>query len=378
MGINSTLKREGIEIINPLSTLEINKIASKIAEKLCSTFPEHNLNQSDLFISISRLNMYIAKMPNDMAVAKYFYKNNSIYFSENMDFDDLNTLAIHECIHFLQAIKDKRGKVTKLGLYNLQGKTSGMALNEAAVQYMASKANKTETDTVRYYNMNLTTESPDYYPLETAIIRQLAYFTGTYPLFHSVLYSNDVFKNTFIAKSNAKAYNIIESNLDLLMHYQEELVISINNLDYYSENDASLNKLKNLSNRIEALKSIILKLTLEIQNTIIDNCFNKEFQYIKDQDSLNSFQAHLYNFKDLLIDTEGYNYYNEFYRNMMNKLEEKREMVKKYGVLTFFEESNKDLALFENPTYGIEFLKKLFSKLKLLFEEKIRVKNIEQ
>ena len=58
MSINSTLRREGIEIINPLSTLEINKIASKIAEKLCSTFPEHNLNQSDLFISISRLNMY--------------------------------------------------------------------------------------------------------------------------------------------------------------------------------------------------------------------------------------------------------------------------------------------------------------------------------
>ena len=377
MSINSTLRREGIEIINPLSTLEINKIASKIAEKLCSTFPEHNLNQSDLFISISRLNMYIAKMPNDMAVAKYFYKNDSIYFSENMDFDDLNTLAVHECIHFLQAVKDKRGKVTKLGLYNLQGKTSGMALNEAAVQYMASKANQNETDNVRYYNMNLTTESPDYYPLETAIIRQLAYFTGTYPLFHSVLYSNEVFKNTFIAKSNAKAYNIIESNLDLLMHYQEELVISMNNLDYCSENDASLNKIKNLSNRIEALKSIILKLTLEIQNTIIDNCFNKEFQYIKDQDSLNAFQSHLYNFKDLLIDTEGYNFYNEFYRNMMNKLEEKRELVKKYGVLTFFEESNKDLALFENPTYGIEFFKKLFNKLKLLFEEKIRVKNID-
>lgn len=377
MSINSTLRREGIEIVNPLNTLEINKIASKIAEKLCSAFPEHNLNQSDLFIAISRLNMYIAKMPKDMAVAKYFYKNNSIYFNKDMDLEDLNTLAIHECIHFLQGVKDKRGKLTKMGLYNLQGKSSGMALNEAAVQYMASKANNAEIDTVRYYNMNLTTESPDYYPIETAIIRQLAYFTGTYPLFHSILHSNDVFKNTFIAKSNAKTYSIIEANLDLVMQYQEELVVSINNLDYCSEHNASLNKIKNLSNRIEALKSIILKLTLEIQNTIIYNCFNKEFDYIKDQDSLNAFQAHLYNFKDLIIDTEGYNYYNEFYRDMMNKLEEKRELVKKYGVLTFFEESNKDLVLFENPTYGIEFFKKLFSKLKLLFEEKIRVKNID-
>ena len=191
------------------------------------------------------------------------------------------------------------------------------------------------------------------------------------------MFSNDVFKNTFIAKSSPKAYNIIESNLDLVMQYQEELVISMNELDASSEIDAPLNAIKNLSNRIEALKAIILKLTLEIQNTIIYHCFNREFDYIRDQDSLNAFQSHLYNFKDLLIDTEGYNYYNEFYREMMNQLDEKREMVKKFGVLTFFEESNKNLVLFENPTYGIEFFKKLFTKLRLLFEEKVRMKNID-
>lgn len=374
MSINSILKKEGIEIISSLTTLEINKIASKIAEMLCSTFPEHNLNQSDLFISISRLNMYIAKMPSDSAKAKYFYKNNSIYFSQDMDLEDLSTLAVHECIHFLQELKNKRGKLIRLGLYNLQGNPTGMALNEAAVQLMASKATNSKLDNVRYYNMNLKTISPDYYPLETAIVRELTYFTGTYPLFHSVLFSNDVFKNTFIAKSNEKAYNLIEYNLDLLLHYQEELSIAIYNLETCSENNISLNKIKNLSNRIEALKSVILKHTLEIQNTIIYYCFNKEFDYIKDLDSLKAFQKHLYNFKNLIIDTEGYTYYNEFYCDMMNRLEEKRELIKKYGVLTFFEESNKDLVLFESPTYGLAFFKKLFSKLKLLFEEKIRVK----
>ena len=374
MSINSILKKEGIEIISSLNTLEINKIASKIADMLCSTFPEHNLNQSDLFISISRLNMYIAKMPLDSAKAKYFYKNKSIYFSEDMDLEDLNTLAVHECIHFLQELKNKRGKLMRLGLYTVNGKSCGMALNEAAVQLMASKATHSPIDTVRYYNMNLKTESPDYYPLETAIVRELIYFTGTYPLFHSVLHSNDVFKNTFIAKANEKAYNLIEYNLDLLLHYQEELSIYIYELENCSENSISLNKIKNLSNRIEGLKSIILKLTLEIQNTIIYYCFNKEFDYIKDIKSLKAFQKHLYNFKYLIIDAEGYNYYNEFYREMMNRLEEKRELIKKYGVLTFFEESNKDLVLFESPTYGLAFFKKLFGKLKLLVEEKIRIK----
>ena len=376
MSINSTLKKEGITIVKPLNTLEINKIASKIAEMLCSTFPEHNLNKSDLFISISRLNMYIAKMPKDQAKAKYFYKNSSIYFSEDMDLEDLNTLAIHECIHFLQQLKDKRGKVTRLGLYKLTGKSSGMAINEAAVQLMASKATHSNLDTVRYYNMNLTTESPDYYPLETAIMRELIYFTGTYPLFHSVLYSNDVFKNTFIAKSDEKTYNQIEYNLDLLLNYQEELSLAMYNLQNCTETEASLTKMRSLSKKINALKEVIFRITLEIQNTIIYNCFNKEFDYIRDNDSLKAFQEHLYNFKDYLINTENYNYYNQFYCDMMNRLEEKRELIKKYGNLKIFEESNKDLVLLETSSYGFEFFKKLFSKLKLLAQEKIRAKDL--
>ena len=376
MSINSILKKEGITVINPLNTLEINKIASKIAEILCSNFPEHNLNKSDLFISISRLNMYIAKMPNDQARAKYFYKNSSIYFSEDMDLEDLNTLAVHECIHFLQQLKDKRGRVTRLGLYKLAGKSCGMGINEAAVQLMASRATNSKLDTVLYYNMNLTTESPDYYPLETAIVRELTYFTGTYPLFHSVLYSNDVFKNTIIAKSDEKTYSQIEYNLDLLINYQEELSLAMYNLKNCAETEVSLNKIKNLSRRIEALKGVIFRITLELQNTIIYNFFTKEFDYIRDLESLKAFQEHLYNFKDYLINTDGYNFYNQFYCDMMNKLEEKRELIKKYGNLTLFEESNKNLILLENSTYGIDFFKKLFKKLKLIAEEKIRVKNI--
>ena len=375
MSINSILKKEGIIVLKSLGTLEINKIASKIADILCSNFPEHNLNKSDLFISISRLNMYIAKMPKDQAKAKYFYNNNSIYFSEDMDLDDLNTLAIHECIHFLQELKDKRGKVTRLGLYKVSRKSTGMGINEAAVQLMASKATKAPLDNVLYYNMNIATESPDYYPIETAIMREITYFTGTYPLFHSVLYSNDVFKNTFIAKSSEKAYNQIEANLDLLLHYQEELSFSMYTLQNYTEDETSLAKMKNMSKNIEALKSVILRITLETQNTIIYECFNKEFDYIKDIDSLKAFQEHLYNFKDYLINTDGYNFYNQFYCDMMNKLEEKRELIKKYGNLTFFEESNKDLMLFESSTFGFSFFKKLFIKLKLLAEEKVRTKD---
>ena len=47
MSINSTLRKEGINVIGKLNTLEINKIASNISEKICLAFPEHNINKSD-------------------------------------------------------------------------------------------------------------------------------------------------------------------------------------------------------------------------------------------------------------------------------------------------------------------------------------------
>lgn len=377
MSINSTLKREGIEVIGPLNTLEINKIASNISEKLCNTFPEHKLDQSKLFASIARLNMYVAKFPTNDAVAKYFYKNNSIYFSNKMDLNDLNTLAIHECIHFIQELKNKNGRLLRLGLYNLEGtRNTGMALNEAAVQLMASKASNSNLDTVKYYGMDFSTESPDFYPLQTALIRELAYFTGTYPLFHSTLFSNDVFKNTFIAKSSEKTYIEIERNFDLLFYYEAELSKLSYKLATCAETKAGANKLKLLNQKSEKLKTLIFNTTLGTQNLILQNCFTKEFEQIHDIESLKAFQTHIYNFKNLLINAENYNFYNDFYCDMMNKLENKRELIKKYGVLPISDEATRELSLVQKDFYSLSFLKKIFYKLSLLIEDRLREKNM--
>lgn len=377
MSINSTLKREGIEVIGSLNTLEINKIASNISEKLCTTFPEHKLDQSKLFASIARLNMYVAKFPTNDAVAKYFYKNNSIYFSNKMDLNDLNTLAIHECIHFIQELKNKNGRLLRLGLYNLEGtRNTGMALNEAAVQLMASKASNSNLDTVKYYGMDFSTESPDFYPLQTALIRELAYFTGTYPLFHSTLFSNDVFKNTFIAKSSEKTYIEIERNFDLLFYYESELSKLSYKLATCAETKAGANKLKLLNQKSEKLKTLIFNTTLGTQNLILQNCFTKEFEQIHDIESLKAFQTHIYNFKNLLINAENYNFYNDFYCDMMNKLENKRELIKKYGVLPISDEATRELSLVQKDFYSLSFLKKIFYKLSLLIEDRLREKNM--
>ena len=378
MSINSTLKKEGIKVIGQLNTLEINKIASNISEIISKAFPEHNINQSDLFISIARLNMYIAEMPND-AMAKYFYKNNSIYFSKNMNLEDLNSLAVHECIHFIQALTNRNGKLLRLGLYNLQGtNNNGMALNEAAVQHMAAIATNSNLDTVKYYNMELSTESPDFYPLQTALLNQMMYFTGSYSLYHSTLYSNDVFKNTFIAKSNSKTYSKIEKNFDLIFEYESKLAEETYKLSVSSEEIKNLHKIKKINSRIDDLKAIIFEKTLETQNLIVINCFNHELSSIKTLEDVKNFQYNLYNFKHVLISTNNYNFFNDFYIDMMNKLEERKEFILKYGNILTLDSLTNELSTIESNSFGFQFFKNLFSKLKLLFEETVREKEVDK
>lgn len=376
MNINSTLKREGIKIIDSLDALAINKIATTISTTMANTFPEHHISQSDLFIAIARLNMYIAEMPNDMAIAKYFYKNNSIYFSKDINFEGLNTVVFHECIHYIQELKDQSGKLLRMGLYDLEnGNPTGMGLNEAAVQHLASVATGAVLDNVKYYNMELSTESPDYYPLQTALLNEMIYFTGTYPLYHSTLYSNDIFKNTFIAKSSSKTYYEICKNFDLIMEYETRLSKEIYKLSIASEDLKNLNKIKRINSKIDAYKKIILEKTLETQNKIILDCFNNEFSYIRNLEDIKKFQYKLYNFKHVLITTNDYNFFNEFYIDMMNKLEEKKEYILRNGEITVLNFSNTELANIESKTYGFQFFKTLFAKLKLLIEEKVREKN---
>ena len=353
MGISYILKKEGLEEIEKLDTLHINKIAKNISEKLCDSFPELHLNQSDLFVSISRLDMYTAKMSDNNSSAKYAYTKNAIYFNKDLDLSDIDTLAIHECIHFIQELYDEKGKIVRLGLYNLHSKV-GLALNEAAVQLMASITTKNEMDMVTYYGINLSSISPEYYPLECAILNQMIYFTGTYPLYHSTLLSNDIFQNTFSSMSSNEAYLEISKRLDKLLNAENDTSLLANKISTF---DGSSEKLNFLNKQLENKKEHIQKLFLSIQDLIIDKCFTKMFNEIKSFNDIREFQNSLYNFKDLLVTTPDYTYYNDFYCKIMKDVSFKRDQLIKYGEIIDVNIPKESLALMPVKTSISKFNK---------------------
>lgn len=332
MGIESELKKDGIEVIKRLDTLKINSLARNISMKLCETFPNFGLNQDELFIKLSRLDMYIAKMPEGMAEANYFYKNSSIYFNEHIPEEDLEEFAIHECIHHIQEVKDKKNYLIRMGLCDYtEFKIYGLGLNEAAVQLMASKVIGIEKESVKYFGINFSTSSPSYYPLECCLVEQLAYLIGEDVLFESTINSNDNFKNKFAEATSYKTFMAIENALDEILYHEEEIVKLNNKIANIDDRNR---KVDNMFKKIQELKDEITLTFMRTQNLIISSYFDSSFNNIRNLENLELFRRKLYHFKDYLGSAEGYTFFNDYYIQKMDELEKKYNLLENGGIDT--------------------------------------------
>lgn len=325
MNIENELKKDGITIIKPLDTLSTTLIAKYVSEKFISFFPFSRFRYHDLFVKISRLNMYIANIPEGMSEANYFYKNSSIYFKDGLTMDEMKELTIHEFIHHFQEIKDQKGNLYRLGLCDFTAiKVHGMALNEAAVQFISSKILKKEQDSVKYYGIEFNTITPTYYPLLCNLISQMAYIVGDVVLYDSTLYSNDRFKNAFISSTSESTFNQIEKNFDKILDAEEKIILTTSHLQ---KDDLSEKEIAKASTQIGIYKKVIQNTFIETQNKIFTSYFDKHLNNLYSIQDIEDFRKKLYSYKDLLGITDNYTYFNEYYINLMSKLDEIYEQI---------------------------------------------------
>ena len=350
MSIQKALKKEGIEVIEQIDSLIVNTITKNIARRIIETFPDYGITQEEIFNKLSKLTMYKAKMIEGMAEANYFYKNTAIYFNEHIDYEDLEEFAIHECIHYLQEIKDVNNSLLRMGLCTYKGnKPSGLALNEAAVQYTTSRIIGIDADFEKYYNISLYTPSPSYYPLECSLLNEIIYFTGEDVLFKSTLFSENGFKNKIIEYSSEKTYSKIKSLFDKILKLEENLV-RLNNKVAYLENGSS--KLNKITMKINRLKTKIAFEYITTQNIIIKEFFDHKFSNISNLEELDNFRRTLYKFSDIIGATPDYKFFDNYYIEMMNKLEHKCNILENGGTETAIDIKHKN--------HFITFLKKIF------------------
>lgn len=325
MNIENELKKDGITVIKPLDTLSITLIAKFVADKFMSFFPFSCLRYHHLFMQISRLDMYIADMPEGMSEANYFYKNSSIYFKDGLTIDEMKELTVHEFLHHFQEIKDLKGNLYRLGLCDFTGiKVHGMALNEAAVQLISSKILNKQPDTVKYYGIEFTTITPSYYPLICNLVNQMAYIVGDVVLYDSTLYSNDRFKRAFAHATSESTFYHIEKNFDKILE-AEEKIIQITS--HTQKDDLTEKEIAKASTQISFYKKHIKETFIETQNKIFTSYFNKSLNNLYSVQDIEDFRKKLYSYKDLLGTTENYTYFNDYYIHLMNKLDKIYEQI---------------------------------------------------
>lgn len=356
MSIESDLKKDGIKVIGTLDTLSVNTLAHDVAEKICKTFPEQNFIFHNLFIALSRIPMYIAEMPEGFAEANYFYKNSSIYFKAGVPTCELEKFAIHEFIHYLQEIKDKKGNLVKLGLCDFGDlKIQGMALNEGAVQLMASKALEQKQEIVKYYGISLPTNSPTYYPILCNLVAQMAYVTGEENLFDSTFYGTSLFKERFADLCGLNALMKIQDNLDKIMDVEEKII----KLNHKLVQDTCEGmKAQRVASKISKLKEKLKSIYFVTQDLIYSSYFNTQFTKITTTADIDSYRFRLYNYKNYIGITEDYSNFNEYYINKMMDLDNKYESIL----------NNTQVVVVNNSSIAV-----FFRKMKALLSAKIEL-----
>lgn len=351
MSVDKNLEKDGLIVLEQIDTETIINITNSIAQKIVKTFPNFGLDEQEIFGKLFSLKMYKADIPQGTLDASYCYKNSSIYFNYKIENEDLEEFAIHECLHYLQEIKDSKNNLLKLGLADYTGfKPVGNGINEAAVQYIASKIIGVKPDFEKYFDLNLFTPSPSYYPVECALLNEIVFFIGDDILFKSTFFSSDEFKDEVINYTSKKTYKKIVKAFDSILKLEEN-IISLTN------KDLNTNENSNIQETIEQYRTNIRDSFINTQNLIIKEFFESIFNSISNLEELEDCRRKLSKFESIIGATEDYNFFKEYSSELMNKLEHKTSILENGGAETAL--STSTFSVFN-----------IFSKIKSLLHSK--------
>ena len=359
-------KLHGISNITEISAKDRHTISKKAVDLIYPVVSEFNISKEMLFNSLGKSIMYLADF-DDLSMGKYDYTTNSIYFSNDLDIANLDSPVIHEILHFFQAELTEDNFLIRMGLFKpskLFRPEKGLGLNEASVQYIASTILKEVPDHVKYYELELTTPSSNYYPIETAIIRQMCFFTGTYPLFFSTLFSTDLFEKTFKTITSEENYNYIEEKLTYIVQLQEKLSDVYSTI--HTHNQAESKKISVLNN-ITNLKNKLRETVLDVQKIIYTSAFANELDKIETVQDIVNMKTLISNFENYIINYEGDYSFEQFKDKINIELNNKLALIEAYGNYSFALKARKDI-LNLPKIYSQSFIKTFFSKIKLLID----------
>lgn len=173
--------------------------------------------------------MYSAKINSNLSRVNYIHQNQSIYYDKKVDLNRISEEIVHECVHYLQDFRNKKGKTYKIGLCNVTDfKLNGLGLNEAVVQYISARVNKNETNCIQEENIKVKTISSSTKPWLTNLAEQLVFLFREEQIVKEAICGGNVFSDIML--NTFEQYNKkIVSKFDLILDISNKLSIEDNN-----------------------------------------------------------------------------------------------------------------------------------------------------
>lgn len=308
MHINKYFKELNIVPLSEIDIREKCEFANKVAMIIVDKFTDYDIDYLKIVDILQHTKIYIAKIPNNLSPVNYSYLDGKMYVSEDIELDTNNEFVLHEAIHRIQEYRNKKDKLIQLGLCDImETKIKGLALNEAAVQYIVQRILNNETKVIDVYGMKIPTLSQNYYPILTNLIEQITFLIGEDKLIDSTINSNNEFKYNTIDILGEDTYNAIENSFEQILESKNKIL---------KNTDKSI-----IEENIDLIKNIYI----DIQNRIMTSFFNKEFKRIKSMEQLKEFNTKLLNYKDYIGSNEVQVVYIDFFKKMQELIKEKEQ-----------------------------------------------------
>lgn len=336
MAEKNSLGNTGIEVIEPLQDERIINIVNQVSTRIMTAFPNNNLSYLDIYKTLLDTPMFYARIPKGLSKANYYYKDSSIYFSNTANLEEVDEYIFHECIHRLQERKDKKGKITRLGVCEVNElSVKGTALNEGAIQYITTKAFQSPNKMINIYNMTIPSRT-DYYPIITNIISQLAFLLGEKVLIDSTIKGNEDFKISIIDNIGESEYNVIEKNLNEILRLKNEIAVIQNSVQLRDMWEIPYNE-KNT--KISENTKLIKNIYFETQNKIFMSYFSNMLKRTENDIEVDMIKRKLQDYSMMSGTADDYEDFDVYYKDFIKQANQKIEELKNKRALVVLKDN---------------------------------------
>lgn len=298
-------------IIEEIPQYKVNKIANEVARRIVNVFQKTEDEYIKILEKLEKAKIKIAKFSNEEIT--HFYDNNNLYFSSKMYINSLNPDLILEYLHYLS------------------NEINPSPFKEALNLYITKLLMQDLKERMEIHDLFIVSLIEGNYALLVNLIMQINFLIGLQECGNSAIFGNDEYKDKLEDVFGGFTENLIKK-FNMLYEYQ---------IDYYTNED------------MYEVDQKIKSLYFELQNEIMDYCFNYILKSITNLDEIKEVRNKLEELQTLRGVIEEDKDYLERKNKILEKLNRKE--------VELFKTTKKNAIAIRYSNKILEFFRKIFS-----------------